>query len=200
MFFVLVMVALILALLIAWLLGGNLRLLADLRVRGGSLLVGAILLRLLAISPLPALESFLNLQLGPLPAGSVIYLSSLLLTLFVIVLNFRLPGLWLVGLGWGMNTLAIGANGGSMPVQEGALRSSGLLPAIAGTGGYSMFMIATPATPLWFLGDLLVIPLVFTEPVIISLGDLLLVAGIILLVYRATDRVHSIRYSNGIVS
>lgn len=200
MFFVLVMVALLLALLIAWLLGGNLRLLADLRVRGGSLLVGAILLRLLAISPFPALESFLNLQLGPLPAGAVIYLSSLLLTLFVIVLNVRLPGLWLVGLGWGMNTLAIAANGGSMPVQEGALRSSGLLPAIAEASGYSMFMLATPATPLWFLGDLLVIPMFFTEPVIISLGDLLLVAGIILLVYRATDRVYSIRYSNGIVS
>lgn len=202
MFFILVMVALLLALLVAWLLGGNLRLLAELRVRGGSLLVGAILLRLFAISPFPFLESFLSTQIGPLPAGAGIYLSSLLLTLLVIALNFRLPGLWLVGLGLGMNTLAITANGGSMPVQEVALRSSGLLPAIAQAGGgYSTFMLATTASPLWFFGDLLVIPLPFTEPVIISIGDLLLAAGIILLVYRTTtDRVRHVRYSNGTVS
>jgi len=102
-------------------------------------------------------------------------LSALLLIAYGLYQNRHLKGLWLVALGFGLNTLAILTHGGQMPVTAEALRQAGIPRAIPilKERGDGLHVLVEPGAPLWWLGD--VIPLVHQ---VISIGDVLILAGV----------------------
>jgi hypothetical protein len=110
----------LLGLAVSVVLGGDLRRLADLRLRGIRLFYGAVALQLAAF------------PFGPLPwhvpdrAGSALWLASYALLLAAAAANVRVPGVGLVAAGMLANVVAVVANGGHMPVRRAAMRAAGL--------------------------------------------------------------------------
>jgi hypothetical protein len=118
---------------------------------------------------------------GGVPAwmGSVALLGSYGLLIAFALVNRRLPAVWLVIAGLLLNALVIAINDG-MPVRAGALETAGsgaegLLGA--GTGKHHLMGPEDTLTPL---ADVIGIP----APIgaVISIGDVLLYAGIAILV------------------
>ena len=106
-------------------------------------------------------------------AGPAVYVGSTALVLATVLANIRIPGMVLVALGAAANLAAIVANGGYMPMSAAAAAAMGREEIV----GYSNSrVIASPA--LEPLTDVIVLPawLPFTN--IISIGDLLIGAGI----------------------
>lgn len=87
--------------------------------------------------------------------------------------NWYRAGMLLVGLGFTLNVLVILANGG-MPVGPGAIRAMGGDPTAAVLAGKHHLMSATTALP--WLGDVIPLPPI---DLIVSVGDLVLVAGMV---------------------
>jgi hypothetical protein len=91
--------------------------------------------------------------------------------------NRRLPGMALIAAGALMNALAIVLNGGVMPAAATAQRIAGLT---LGGGFHNSVHLAHPVLPA--LGD--VIPVPGPLPNVMSIGDLVLFAGILVLLHR----------------
>jgi len=117
----------------------------------------------------------------------VLLLISYLLLLYFIWRNRRLGAIPIVGAGIGCNLLAILANGGFMPITPQTLVTinpgSSVQHWPEGTHyGYSKdIILARGDTHLWPLSDVLAIPPPFPWPTAFSAGDLVLAAGIIVL-------------------
>ena len=97
-----------------------------------------------------------------------------------LVINFRVPGMLVAALGLALNVTVIASNS-AMPVSESAAKTAG-----AGSRGVDGGFKHEPLdddTTLPVLAD--VIPVPVTRSVL-SVGDVLLVAGIAYLVYRRT--------------
>jgi uncharacterized protein DUF5317 len=95
-------------------------------------------------------------------------IAGLALVGLVAIVNRAVPGTWLIALGSLLNTIVISANGG-MPVDPGALAASGLPVPSDG-----LHVILGPDTPLPFLADVLLAPIVNQ---IYSVGDVVLAFG-----------------------
>ncbi|TMK18503.1 MAG: hypothetical protein E6G68_07120 [Actinobacteria bacterium] len=96
-------------------------------------------------------------------------------------LNFHLPGMALVAIGALCNLLVISSNGG-MPVSLRALDKAGIGNPFTGAGAADVkgaHHILRPGTHLRFLAD--VIPITVTANVV-SVGDIVIWAGLLLLV------------------
>ena len=93
------------------------------------------------------------------------------------IYNRDVPGTAVVAVGIGLNLLVMGFHGGSMPVRADVLRSSFGVIAAPGTilAGSKDVVIDTSA--LWLLSDWIILSLGATK-VIVSLGDLIIVAGV----------------------
>jgi len=115
--------------------------------------------------------------LDPATWGRGLELLALLLIAYGLFLNLHLRGIWLVALGFFLNTLAILTHGGQMPVTAEALRRAGIAKAISilEKRGDGLHVLTSPGDPLWWLGD--VIPL---RHQVISLGDLAILLGVAL--------------------
>jgi hypothetical protein len=117
----------------------------------------------------------------------VLFLLSHLLLLAFVWRNRRLPGVVVAGLGIAINLIVIIANGGFMPISPETLAwlSPGIDPHLLPIGshlGNSKDIILTPGqTRLWALSDVLALPPPFPWPAAFSLGDLVIAAGIVLL-------------------
>lgn len=168
--------ALLLGLLIGLLRRGSFANLAQLELRAGGLVLGALLLQML-IFPL-------GREAQPIISWGTEYLhlgSYLLLLLFVII-NYREGALWLMALGMLSNFIAIAANGGYMPVSVDALRAAGKLTVVESlraTGRSGNVIIMSEQTQLNFLGDLFWLPAGVPLANAFSIGDLLLAVGIV---------------------
>jgi hypothetical protein len=132
----------------------------------------------------------LRTQAGPteeLAVQQALFLLSHLLLLAFVWRNRRQPAILLVGLGVTCNLLVILVNGGLMPIApETLVRINPGIPLeewpLGIHYGYSKdIILAKDATRLWFLSDILVLPPPFPWPTAFSLGDLVIAAGIILL-------------------
>ena len=160
----LVLILIAAAIVIGFVAGGSLRPFEHVRVHWwGAALVGVLL------QALP-----LN---GGLGTGAVV--ASYVLLVGFAVVNRRLPALWLVIAGLLLNLLVIGVNGG-MPVSASALRTAGADPeGLVGAGAIKHHLMR-PDDVLTPLGDVIGIP----SPIgaVVSVGDLLLYAGIAILV------------------
>jgi len=90
--------------------------------------------------------------------------------------------------GWALNFIVIAANGG-MPLSRWAFERGPGGPITPGRGGFFKIVIAGPRSKLRFLGD--VIPI---KPLgqVLSIGDVILIAGIIIVIaagMRARTRI-----------
>lgn len=160
--------ALPIGLLLGFALGGRASGLANINFRWGMLAVAGFALQVILFSG-PVSE-----RIGD--AGPVIYVASTALVLAAVLANLRLPGMALVAIGAASNLAAILANGGYMPASH-----SGAAVGPDGIVAYSNTrVIASPA--LEPLTDVIVLPawLPFTN--IASIGDLLIGAGIAIVI------------------
>jgi hypothetical protein len=119
------------------------------------------------------------------PGGSrlvhvALHLLSYALASWFLVANRHVRGLRVIGIGAGLNLLAISVNGGVMPATAAALRIAGLTPAGAFNNSG---LVSHPH--LAFLGDVIPVPGPWPIGNVLSVGDLIIFAGAFLLLHRA---------------
>lgn len=166
----LVVVSLALAVALGAATGGRLSALRDLTWRGTGAMAGAL-----------CFEIASALLGGPL--GIPLALVGLLLAGWAVTLNLRLPGLLLVGAGLVLNTAAILANG-AMPVSLTAAERSGMATGDLRAGFDAGHEVATTATHLRAVTDIVPVALPW-RPEVVSIGDVLVASGVALCVFAA---------------
>jgi hypothetical protein len=100
------------------------------------------------------------------------------LVIWFLVANRRLAGMPLLSAGVALNTLAIAMNGGVMPATRSALAIAG----IDTSGGYSN-SAAVAHPKLQFLGDVIPVPGPWPIGNVLSVGDLLIFTGALVLLH-----------------
>jgi len=179
------LLALLLSIAVSLARGGRFRWLAETPLRFGWLAILAFALQWSIIyAPLPRTE-------GPLGPRTLLLIASYLLVVAVVVLNRRVAGLPLIGVGLGLNFLVMLANGGFMPVTLEAVERAGMAHLVLGTEPGARLLatkdiiLPVEATRLWVLSDIFVVPAPLPIRTVFSLGDLFLAAGIFVLFQRA---------------
>lgn len=148
--------------------------LSELRLRWAWLAVAGLLV-----------QAFLFSDTGFALAGSaapLIYVLSTAAVLVTVLVNYRLAGMPIVALGSLSNLAAIVTNGGSMPADPGALAIAGL-PV---ENHNNSVVVAEPALRL--LTDIFAIPAGLPFANVFSVGDVLIAAGIVVLIASAMRR------------
>lgn len=162
---------------LAWAAGADPRSLGGVRLRWSGLVLVALALQILIFAAgvnLPANISSLDA-----------HVASYALLLAFAARNARIPGFALAALGLASNAVAIFANSGRMPVSPGAWADSTRIGTSAPLDGvYNNVATMHAGTHLAFLGDVFALPSVLPLANTFSVGDVLLVAGATLFVYR----------------
>jgi uncharacterized protein DUF5317 len=160
-----VVYALPIGLLLGFLLGGRPAGLAAIKFRWAWLAIAGFVTQIILFSA-PVSD-----RIGD--AGPLVYVSSTAMVLAAVVANIRIPGMVLVAVGATSNLAAIVANGGFMPASAAAVAAIGRGEIVT----YSNSAVI-PNPALEPLTDVIALPtwLPFTN--IISIGDLLIGAGI----------------------
>jgi Family of unknown function (DUF5317) len=178
-------VLLVVGLVLAALARADLRRLADVRLKATWLIVLAFVLQL-AVFAIPW-----TMRVFAGEAVTVHVVSYGLLLAFAAA-NLREPGFALAVLGLASNAAVIFLNHGRMPVALSVWRSTGKAAgAITQTGHYNNNVLATAHTHLAFLGDVLPLPAAVPLANAFSIGDLLLLVGTTVFVYRRCAPVRS---------
>ena len=168
-----VLACLLIAVFSVPLAGGRLAALADLRFRHTWLLALGLGLQILIISIAPG-------DGGALHQATHVF--SYVLAGAFLVLNRRVPFLWLVGVGGLMNFTAIALNRGVMPASPSALQTAGLAVEDGFANSASL-----PHPLLPFLGDIFAVPAGLPLSNVFSAGDILIVLGALVLLHRVGD-------------
>jgi hypothetical protein len=177
------LLALAVTLLVAFLRGGSLRNLADFHLEWGWLAGLALAIQIGAVYGATG-DSCLYLQRGALVVSS-------LLLLPVIWRNRRSPGLALIGLGLTLNLAVIVTNGGFMPITPEAvarIERGHLIVHLDGVermSGSKGIVLPREETALWALSDIFIIPPPFPVASAFSLGDILVAGGAFIFLQRA---------------
>ena len=164
-----------LTLLPALLRRGALTALRSARFRSAYLLPAALGLQVLVVNVFPRL---------PHVVGSAVHLISYGMLAAFLARNIRLPGIWLTGLGAAANAVTITVNGGVLPASAAALRAAGWDPYDTVFANSA----SLPSPRLAFLGDNYVTPSWVPFANVYSIGDVLIIAGVVLLVEGLTRR------------
>lgn len=159
------------------LFGGRYSALADLRLRGAWLIPIALALQVLIFT-------VIELESGPF--ASTVHLSTYAMIGVCIALNREIAWMWVVGLGWMSNIVVIAANGGVMPTSSAAHDALG-----RGASGHFENSAPLGNARLEFLGDVFVSPSWLPMQNAYSLGDVLLLAGLGLVVWSASRQERS---------
>jgi Family of unknown function (DUF5317) len=180
------------ALAVAVLIGGDVRRLSQLRLRHLELLLAAfaakISVALLGTTHAAAAVTAAR-PLNVIGAG---------LLLAVVWFNRRIPGAILFGAGLTLNLIVILAFGGRMPVllPRDIDPNSAVLALLR--GGLDPLHVALPHPQgLWFLGDIFAIPGIGGHASLVSIGDLLMAAGVAWLIIRCSQREPSLQAAYG---
>ncbi len=164
-----------LSFLISLVRGGRFSSLANLRFKGLHFLAVAVIIRILLALP-PVQASLIEPALGDLRYGGLAYIVSLLMALLTLLSNIHLPGLRIIALGMAANFLVIAANLGQMPGALDKLAAAGYTgPSV---GHWSNFTVMGENTLLGFLGDNFLVGRPWPLPSVLSLGDLVIIAGV----------------------
>jgi len=163
------------ALLLALLRRHALSTLRRARFRSAYLLPAALGLQVLVVNVFPWL---------PHVVGSVVHLVSYGMLAVFLGRNIRLPGIWLTAFGSAANAVTITLNGGVLPASAAALSAAGWDPDDSGFSNSAS--LASPH--LAVLGDNYVTPSWVPFANVYSLGDVLIIAGVVLLVEGLTRR------------
>lgn len=158
------------------LLGGSPRNIARASFRATSLMFLALALELAVSSRLGPYIA----QAGELALSAIAVLQAILLISFVL-LNLRIPSLWLIGVGGLMNTLPMAVNGGRMPISPQIMTIAPGSPytEVLMSGGAANYMLASSQTKLLFLSD--IIPFRGITLYMISAGDIVTSCGLAVL-------------------
>lgn len=160
--------AVLIGLVVGMLSGGRLAPLGAARIRFWPVALAGLLFQVaLFSSPLAAV-------VGPL--GPSLYVLSTAIVLMALIVNLRQPGFAIIILGSFLNLAVIMLNGGQMPASPDALAVLTGAPALPATE-FSNSVLAAPGTPLWFLGDVFVLPRPFPFANVFSIGDVLIGLG-----------------------
>ena len=147
--------------------GGRIAALSELRFRAPGMLVAAILGQILIVSIVPQ---------GSATFHTAVHIASYLVVAGFVVLNRRIPWVWLVALGGALNFTAIAANGGVMPAAPRALEKAGF--ALDPAGFTNSGAVSHPH--LQFLGDVFWVPSSLPVSNVFSIGDVLILVGALL--------------------
>jgi hypothetical protein len=162
-----VLASILIALVASYVRGGRLHRIAEAPLRWSWLLFVGVALQMVVD---------LGAGRGWLPdagwSGYLLLLLSQLVVLGWVVANWHLPGMRLVTIGLGLNALVIGANG-AMPVDPDAIRALGIEGAAVPPGKHTLL---DDQTRLPWLADIWPLPPLRS---IISIGDVVLAAGLI---------------------
>ena len=159
------------------LLGGSLANLEHLSLRFASLVVVALLVQIIAFSPIGA----------RLPHDAIIalHIGSYVLLLACVAANIRRPPVMCFGAGVLSNAVTIVINGGYMPASRAALRLAGLpVSAIP----HNNSELATSGDRLRFLGDIFALPHSLPLANVFSIGDILIAIGLAWLIAEGMRR------------
>lgn len=178
------MVALVLALCLGKLAGGSLTRLAGMPLRGWPMLAAAL-----------AVEVAGSFTTGRWYASGLALSAAFVLAF--LARNRTAPGVALVGLGLLLNATVVAANG-AMPVSRNAAATAGVDVAAVAAGADPRHEVSGVGTRLPVLGDVLALPLP-GRPEIVSPGDVVVAAGLALLVITGMRRA-PLRYRPGLVS
>lgn len=154
------------------LLGGRFSHLVEIRLRRPELIVGALLLQIVVVDLIPSSLPFV------VAAG--VHLLTYVLGAAFVWCNRRIPGLWIIGIGGGLNLAAIAANRGEMPASHWAQVTSGL--DVSPTGFTNSGAVAHPH--LAVLGDIFAVPRGWPLANVFSIGDIVLLVGAAVLLHR----------------
>ena len=173
------MVVVLLALLggfaISLLTGGRFSLLGEVRLHRWWLLLGAVAAQ--------AAGAFALVDQTPALALAAAFASAFLIS------NRRLRGLGLLAFGVTSNFVAVAANDGAMPVSLTALARTN--QGNAGLFADRLHVAASSHTTLRLLTDVIAVPFPFGGGEVLSVGDVLVAAGVGLVVFSATRGHHS---------
>jgi MFS family permease len=171
--------AFVLGLAVAWALGANPARLADVRFRWTALVFAALAAQI-------AIYTSLGSRV-PATLDTPLHVASYLLLIAFLLANLRVPAFWLVGFGLISNVAVIFANGGRMPVSADAWRAAGRSLSEFGAGGISdNNVLATSHTHLRWLSDIFAVPAQIPYAGVVSIGDCLMVVGMVAFVYRSS--------------
>lgn len=154
--------------------GGKLLRLLSLRFRGVWILQLAVVTQIMIIY---VLEGH-----GSAPVQRGVHLGTYAAAACFVWLNRELPGMRTLALGGLANVAAIVTNGGVMPTLPSAATLAGFSHA---TEGFQNSAVTSNA-PLWFLGDVFAIPAGVPLANVFSVGDVLLLAAGVAMIWVAT--------------
>ena len=158
--------------------GGRPGNLARIRLRWNALILLSLALQLVLFTGLSI----------PAPLVTIGYLTSGLLSLIWLGRNLDVPGIGCVFIGGLSNFVAIAANGGRMPVDAALLartRGADYVRELAAGRVTSNSSLADSHTRLRWLTDQILIPPPWPLPTVLSVGDLLIAAGVVWVIAAA---------------
>ena len=123
---------------------------------------------------------------GPGFARRVVLPFTVALVLVFALRNWHLWGLRLMAVGLLLNLLAISANGGLMPVSPGDVADVNMLDRIENVQlgepvpGSKGILMAPGEARFWFLSDIIVFPPHSRAARVVSVGDLLVLGGVVM--------------------
>jgi hypothetical protein len=165
--------------LIAVLLGANLRQLRVVRLRASWLVFAALAVQVVLFS---SASNVLHVPVSESTAHIATYVG----LLGFVAANIGQPGLGIAAAGCALNTIVIAANGGRMPVSLASWTATGRPAAeLTAHGSYNNVVLATHAHLSW-LGDVFALPRAFPLANSLSIGDLLVLIGVITFVFRVS--------------
>ena len=171
------------ALAVAVLIGGDVRRLSQIRIQHLELLLAAFAVKV-AVAVLGTTHSSAAVMVArPLNViGAVLLLA-------VVWFNRRIPGALLFGVGLTSNLIVIVAFGGRMPVllPRDVDPNSPMLAVLRG-GLDPLHVALSHPQGLWFIGDVFGIPGIGGHSSLVSIGDLLMAAGVAWLIIRCSQR------------
>ncbi len=169
---------------VALLRGGKLHRLADVQFRLGWLAILALLLQMYVIYyPAERIQMERSLH-ATLLMGSYAALA------IVVLVNRRIPGMPIIGLGLLLNLAVMAANGGYMPVTREAIITTGtrvedeLPPEGSRLSRSKDVLLSADQTQLWILSDVITAPKMPLARVY-SVGDLVVATGAFVLLQVA---------------
>ena len=167
-----ILIVALLSLGIGLLRGGRLVRLALVPLRHVYLVLLSLGLQLVLFSPWAA-------SLGLQAWVPFLYVASMLMLVVWFVLNFRLPGMLVIGLGLALNLTAIAVNGGYMPASPSALERAGMVSRLTNPQDavHNNSALATEQTRLYFLTDIFAVPKEFPLANVFSIGDVFIALG-----------------------
>ena len=150
--------------------GGRLGRLADVRPRAVWAVLAAAAIQV-GITQMPGGSHFVHVAL---------HIFSYVLDGYFLFANRRLTGVPVVALGAALNVIAIATNGGVMPASAAALRISG----VATRAGFDNSAHLAHAH-LAFLGDIIPVPGPWPIGNVLSIGDLIIFVGALIVLHHA---------------